>query len=44
MTIEDDDGNNFKVNGQRLKVFLEPNHDYIDEIKLISFKEYTKNL
>ena len=27
ITIQDDDGNIFKVNGQRLKLFLEPSHN-----------------
>ena len=39
ITIQDDDGNTFKVNGQRLKVFLEPLlddlHKEIDRIDLI---------
>jgi soluble cytochrome b562 len=42
ITIQDDEGKNFKVNGQRLKVFLEPSYDpkgKFDEIKLISFKK-----
>jgi len=47
ITIEDNDGNTFKVNGQRLKVFLEPSHDInqeIDEINLVSFDEFIANL
>ena len=27
ITIQDDEGNTFKVNGQRLKVFLEPSYN-----------------
>ena len=27
ITIQDDEGNGFKVNGQRLKVFLEPSYN-----------------
>jgi hypothetical protein len=47
ITIQDNDGNTFKVNGQRLKVFFEPSHDInqeIDEINLISFDEFIANL
>ena len=47
ITIHDNDGNTFKVNGQRLKIFLEPSHDIdqeIDKIDLISFNEFTTNL
>jgi hypothetical protein len=39
--IQDDDGNIFKVNGQRLKLFLEPSHNAnfnqeLDRIDLIT--------
>ena len=47
ITIQDNDGNTFKVNGQRLKVFLEHSHDInqkIDKINLISFDEFIPNL
>ena len=47
VTIQDDDSNIFKANGQRLKNFLEPSHDAnleIDKIELISFDEFTANL
>ena len=47
ITIHDNDGNTFKVNGQRLKIFLEPSHDIdqeIDKINLISFNEFTANI
>ena len=40
MTIQDDDSNIFKVNGQRLKVFLEPSYNTnleVDRIDLIAF-------
>jgi hypothetical protein len=43
ITIQDSDGNTFKVNGKWLKVFLEPSHDInqeINEINLISFDEF----
>jgi len=49
ITIQDDDGNIFKVNGQRLKIFLEPSHiiDFnqeIDRIDLITFDKFIHNL
>jgi len=47
ITIQDNDDNTLKVNGQRLKVFLEPSHDInqeIDEINLVSFDEFIANL
>ena len=47
ITIQDNDSNTFKVNGQRLKVFLEPSHGInqeIDKINLISFDEFIANL
>ena len=43
ITIQDDEGNAFKVNGQRLKVFLEPTYnpkEKIDVIKLIAFNKF----
>ena len=43
ITIQDDEGNAFKVNGQRLKVFLEPSYnpkEKIDVIKLIAFNKF----
>ena len=46
ITIQDNDGNTFKVNGQIVKIFLEPSHDInqeIDKIELISFTEFTAN-
>ena len=38
ITLQDDEGNTFKVNGQRLKLYLEPeiNKDF-DVIHLIEF-------
>jgi hypothetical protein len=30
VTLQDDEGTLFKVNGQRLKIFLEPNKEYED--------------
>ena len=44
VTIKDDGGNIHKVNGQRLKVFLESEPHSFDEINLVSFKEYTKGM
>ena len=47
ITIQDDDGNIFKVNGQRLKVFLKPSYNTnleIDRIGLIAFDKFTQNL
>ena len=47
ITIQDNDGNTFKVNGQRLKVSLEPSHEInqeIDEIDLLSFDKFIANL
>ena len=43
ITIQDDEGNTFKVNSQRLKVFLEPLYntkEKIDVIKLIAFNKF----
>jgi hypothetical protein len=43
ITIQDDEGNTFKVNDQCLKVFLEPSYNFnekIDIIKLIDFNKY----
>jgi hypothetical protein len=44
-TIQDDDGNIFKVNGQHLKKILEPSHNInfnqeIDKIDLIAFDKF----
>jgi len=46
ITIQDDDGNIFKVNSQCLKIFLEPSHDTIqeiDKIELIAFDKFILN-
>ena len=38
--LQDDEGNLFKVNGQRLQVFLEPqNLEEIDVIEFLQFKD-----
>ena len=47
ITIQDDDGNIFKVNGQSLKFFLEPSYNTnleIDRIDLIAFDKFIQNL
>jgi hypothetical protein len=49
ITIQDDDGNIFKVNGQCLKNFLEPSHNFdfnleIDKIDLTAFDKFIQNL
>ena len=47
ITIQDDDSNIFKVNGQRLKVFLEPSYNTdldIDKIDLTAFDKFIQNL
>ena len=35
ITLQDDDGKIFKVNGHRLKIFLEPNYKEYDVINFI---------
>jgi hypothetical protein len=39
ITLQDDEGTLFKVNGQRLKIILEPNKEFEDlyEIDFLSF-------
>ena len=39
ITIQDDTGNTFKVNGQRLKIYLEPQINMIEELDVIEFIE-----
>ena len=40
VTLQDDTSNTFKVNGERLKVFLEPqNLEKIDVIEFLQFKD-----
>ena len=40
VTLQDDEGNLFKVNGQHLKVFLEPqNFEETDVIEFLQFKD-----
>ena len=49
ITILDDDSNIFKVNGQWLKIFLEPSHNIdfnqeLDRIDLIAFDKFIHSL
>jgi hypothetical protein len=47
ITIQDDNGNIFKVNGQCLKVLLETSYNTnleIDRIDLIAFDKFIQNL
>jgi hypothetical protein len=47
ITIQDDDGNIFKVSSQCLKIFHEPSHYFdleIDKIDLIAFDKFVQNL
>ena len=49
ITIQGDDGNIFKVNGQCLKIFLEPSHNIdfnqeLDRIDLIAFDKFVQSL
>jgi len=43
VTLQDDEGTLFKVNGQRLKIFLESNKE-IEELDVIEFFEIPKNI
>jgi hypothetical protein len=38
ITLQDNEGNLFKVNGQRVKVFLEPQN--LEEVDLIEFLQF----
>ena len=42
ITLQSDDGNIFKVNGQRLKIFLEP--EKIEEIDSIEFLQFNDSI
>jgi hypothetical protein len=45
VTLQDDGGNVFKVNGQHLKVFHEPqNLEEIDMIEFLQFKDSNKKI
>ena len=39
VTLQDDDGNIFKANGQRLKVFLEPEMPEIEEVDIFELSK-----
>ena len=39
VTLQDDDGNIFKVNGQRLKVFLEEEMSELEEVDVFELSE-----
>ena len=39
VTHQDDDGNIFKANGQRLKVFLEPEMPELEEVGVFELSE-----
>ena len=39
VTLQDDDGKTFKVNGQRLKVFLEPEMPELEEVDIFELSE-----
>ena len=39
VTLQDDDGNIFKANGQRLKIFLEPEIPELEEVDVYELSE-----
>ena len=39
VTLQDDDGNTLKVNGQRLKVFLEQEMPELEEVDVFEISE-----
>jgi len=39
VTLQDDDGNTFKVNGQRLKVFLEQEMSELKKVDVFELSE-----
>ena len=39
ITLQDDDGNIFKANGQRLKIFLEPEIPKLEEVDVYELSE-----
>ena len=39
ITLQDDDGNIFKANGQRLKLFLEPEMPELEEVDVFELSE-----
>ena len=42
ITLQDDDGNIFKTNGQRLKVFLEPEMPELEEVDVFELTKICK--
>ena len=41
ITIQDDTGNTFKVNGQRLKIYFKPQINMVEELDVIEFIEFS---
>ena len=41
ITLQDENGNVFKVNGQRLKIFLEPKMPELEEVDVVEFIDVT---
>ena len=41
VTLQDENGNVFKVNGQRLKIFLEPKMPELEEVDVVEFIDVT---
>ena len=41
ITIQDDTGNTFKVNGQRLKFYFKPQINMVEELDVIEFIEFS---
>jgi hypothetical protein len=39
VTLQDDDGNIYKTNGYRLKVFLEPEMPELEEVDILELPE-----
>ena len=44
ITLQDDDGNIFKANGQILKIFLEPEIPELDEVDVYELSELDMHL
>ena len=43
ITLQDDDGNVFKANGQRLKIFLEPKMPQLEEVDVFKLHEVVRS-
>ena len=41
VTLQDDEGNAFKTNGQRLKIFLEPQMPKIEDLDCLDFRDFS---